>query len=64
MSKIPCDECSNLIDPQADPDCLVEMGNLQRFSATKILCESCRDGWRRKERSAAVVAFAKRGRAA
>ena len=43
MSMVICEDCDALIDSDDDPDCFVEIGNMRRLHATKVMCEYCRD---------------------
>lgn len=43
MSVCICEGCDAPIDSDYDADCFVEIGNMRRMTATKILCEWCRD---------------------
>lgn len=43
MSVGKCERCGEMVSPDQDPGCLVEVGNMRRMNWTVIRCEPCRN---------------------
>jgi RNase P subunit RPR2 len=38
-----CANCHAPVDPAADPECRVEIGNMRRLTKVETICQSCRE---------------------